>query len=437
MTSAVEIHLSAAHARESELLAACHIDGPRIGEHSDFFGIRVMGWALGMEEPVIAVEIRDGKNVIHRISMNVARPDVAAGWPDKHWAEQCGFDTVAGLLWVPLDFSLSVQAIFANGRREEIGTIAGRRQPARSSREPKLQPLMITTLGRTGSTWVTWLFAQHPQITAYRPFLFEPRVLSYWTEILSRTAAPASALQSVFATDLLRRSWWLTSEPDSQPSFGPLDPGIIHCLARANVDALSELCVSRIDDFYLRTAQLHGKTAPAFFAEKLMPRMSRDLAWELYPGAREIVLVRDFRDMVASIIAFNAKRKFLGFGREKFESDEDYITGCLLPDALDLLAAWKNRKAHTCLVRYEDIILKPRETLATTLAHLGLDAGDATIAAMIEHAANLVPEAEHHRTIADPARSVGRWRTDLPPQLREFCTRVFAHVLREFGYECD
>ena len=435
--SAVEIHLSASCRSESELLAGFHLDWPTTGEKSDFFGIRIMGWVLGLDEPVVAVEIMDGDNLLQRTSMNLSRPDVAASRPEQPWAAQCGFNTVAGLLWVPLEFVLSVQAVFADGRRDEIGTISGRRAPARGSYAPKLQPLMITTLGRTGSTWVAWLFSQHPQITAYRPFLFEPRVLSYWTEILRRTAAPSSALQSVFGTDLLRRTWWLNPEKDSEHSFALLDPEITESLLHSNVEALSDLCVSRIDDFYQRAAQLHGKREPAFFAEKLMPTMSRDLTWELYPDAREIVLVRDFRDMASSIFAFNAKRQTQGFGRARFASDADYITGCLLPDAHDLLTAWKKRKDRTCLVRYEDIILKPHETLATTLGDLGLHASDATITSMIEHAANIAPEADQHRTSADPARSIGRWRTDLSPELRELCTRTFAHVLGEFGYETD
>ena len=37
--------------------------------------------------------------------------------------------------------------------------------------------------------------------------------------------------------------------------------------------------------------------------------------WELYPRAREVILVRDFRDMVSSMFAFNAKRGFQGFRR--------------------------------------------------------------------------------------------------------------------------
>ena len=41
---------------------------------------------------------------------------------------------------------------------------------------------------------------------------------------------------------------------------------------------------------------------------------SAALTAELYPDAREVFLVRDFRDMVASIFAFNRKRGVRGFG---------------------------------------------------------------------------------------------------------------------------
>ena len=38
---------------------------------------------------------------------------------------------------------------------------------------------------------------------------------------------------------------------------------------------------------------------------------------ELYPRAKEIFLVRDFRDMARSIMAFDAKRGYAGFGRAR------------------------------------------------------------------------------------------------------------------------
>jgi len=433
----VEIDLAAGCAREPELLAGSHLDLPKLGTTSDFYGIRVMGWALGLDSPVVAVEFVEGSHVIHRTGMNLPRPDVAAHLPDHPGAASCGFSTVAGLLWVPVDFKISVQAIFPDGRREEFGRISGRRRPVRGSSPPRLQPLMITTLGRTGSTWVTHLLSQHPQIAAYRPFLFEPHVLSYWVEILRRIAAPGSALQSVFGADFVRREWWLAPDPGALPDLGSLDPEIQECLGRASVQALADLCLARIDDFYTRAGRIQGKDAPAFFAEKQMPAASRDIALELYPGAKEIILVRDPRDMTASIFAFNAKRNYAAFGRERFGTDEEYIAGGLRPDALDLLGAWKRRGKQAFLLRYEDTITRPEQTLAAVLTYLGLDAGAATIARMIEQARAHIPEAVQHRTTSDPALSIGRWRTDLSHVQRAACAQAFGEVLREFGYEAD
>ena len=37
---------------------------------------------------------------------------------------------------------------------------------------------------------------------------------------------------------------------------------------------------------------------------------------QLYPRAREIFLVRDPRDTLASMLAFNARRGFVDFGRD-------------------------------------------------------------------------------------------------------------------------
>jgi hypothetical protein len=42
-----------------------------------------------------------------------------------------------------------------------------------------------------------------------------------------------------------------------------------------------------------------------------VPRIARDL----YPRANEIFLVRDFRDLICLVLAFNEKRGTVEFGR--------------------------------------------------------------------------------------------------------------------------
>ena len=67
--------------------------------------------------------------------------------------------------------------------------------------------------------------------------------------------------------------------------------------------------------------------------------------WELYPHAKEVFLVRDFRDMALSILSFDERRGFAGFGRPEGATDEEYMRGVLAGMATDLQRA--GRRAAT------------------------------------------------------------------------------------------
>ena len=59
---------------------------------------------------------------------------------------------------------------------------------------------------------------------------------------------------------------------------------------------------------------------------------------------------------------------------------------------------------------------------------------------MIERVAQAAAETEreaqqYHRTSATGALSVGRWRHELPVDLRGACEEVFAEAFAAFGYE--
>ena len=168
------------------------------------------------------------------------------------------------------------------------------------------------------------------------------------------------------------------------------------------------------------------------FAEKSDLRAS-NLLTELYPGSRELFLVRDFRDMVSSILSFNAKRGVQGFGRGNATSDVDYVAS--LGDwANRLVRAWERRRDSAHLVRYEDLVLDTERALSELLAYLGVDSGTQTVAAVREALEGDLPELSAHATSEEPSASVGRWRTDLAPGLVEECERSLRPALDAFGY---
>jgi hypothetical protein len=192
-------------------------------------------------------------------------------------------------------------------------------------------------------------------------------------------------------------------------------------------------------------ARTQDQAAPVYFAEKhVWPTDLPALTWELYPRAKEIFLVRDFRDMARSIMAFDAKRGFAGFGRPDGASDEDYMRGELREMAHDIHKSWTTRRERAHLVRYEDLVLNPIETLTAILDYLELDSSRETVRHVLEAGSEQVlrlpgasfeaAEVQIHRTVADPRATIGRWRREGDNNFGALADEVFGDALAEFGY---
>src|SRR5919197_6623252 len=86
---------------------------------------------------------------------NVARPDIAERFAEIAGAERSGFRLDFNLLGLPAEAELAVHAAFP-GRRSIVGRLRVRRStlPAHAA---SLEPVLMHTLGRSGSTWLTKL----------------------------------------------------------------------------------------------------------------------------------------------------------------------------------------------------------------------------------------------------------------------------------------
>ena len=157
---------------------------------------------------------------------------------------------------------------------------------------------------------------------------------------------------------------------------------------------------------------------------------------ELYPGAGEVFLVRDFRDMIASMLAANERRGNERFGRTASDTDEQFVRR-FRRFAANLAASWKRRSARAHLVRYEDLLRQPRETVVGLIEHLGLEATDDALVRMIDSLGRREEALEGHITSTSPEASIGRWRRDLAPELRNVTEEVFGAALELFGYEAS
>src|SRR5262245_34515957 len=421
---------------DSERLWGFAIDDPVPGSQSEVWAIPLRGWVLGRMCAVVALELNLNNVLLRTTSIGLRRPDVAGAYPNASGAEVSGFGTGIGVLGTGPNFEFELEAVFADKSRMHLAVIRGQTQPLQTTFHPKLQPLMVTTLGRTGGTWLMHLLSRHPHIVTNRAYPYETFAASYWMHMLKVLSEPANHRQSSHPGTFFSNAWSIGHNPfyadplttQTQPSMRAL----YHWFGRTYVEQLAGFCQSSIEAYYQHISDIQGQTAALFFLEKYQPWHIPRMLWELYSAPREIFLVRDFRDMVCSVLAFNQKRGYAGFGREKFNSDEDWIRN-LRVGMLLLLKSWKTRCASGRLLRYEDLILRPREALTSLLAYAELDCSPSVVDRIIQTASET--ELRQHRTTEDPADSMGRWRRELTKSQVAACEEAFGDVLLAFGYD--
>ena len=286
-------------------VAALDQEDERLGTYT----FELEGFILGRNSPVVAINVVDNGRLLQKIQTGVNRPDVAARRPNIPHAPSSGFHTRISSLCFQPEFRVNLRAVFENGFEATIGSLEGRRPPLRTNFEPELQPLMVTMLGRSGSTLLLHMLASHPQIVAYKPFTAEARVASYWKDVLLALASPGSYVNQISPFGPLIDHWWVGDGAPGIPATR--DEPTEGWLDACGIEAITAMCQSRVDAFY---KQISSDTKPdaLYFAEKSPPGAGNPLPSlqdEIYEKPREVVLVRDFRDMICSMRAYSAKMR--------------------------------------------------------------------------------------------------------------------------------
>src|SRR5688500_1062238 len=172
-------------------------------------------------------------------------------------------------------------------------------------------------------------------------------------------------------------------------------------MGREYIEDLARFCQRSAEETYLRIAAGQSQSDVKYMAEKHRADNLPWLVWELYPMAREIFLVRDFRDVYSSMLAFNQKFGRRAFGPSHIETDEEFATFLRNSTIRNLSRSWPKRQDRAHLIRYEDLITRPQETLRAVLDYLELDASNAIMNGMLERASAENPEMKRHLTSSD------------------------------------
>ena len=423
-----EVTLTPVH---PERLADRDLDHPRLDvtppeNTSDIYALKVGGWAIGKRQPVTHFELMHRGVILERVPALPGDDELAGK-----------IELAVSSLDLPYTFSVAVRAVLEDQTRARIATLSGTRVPIPGAPGPGPSPVLVTTIGRSGSTAVTILLCHHPDFAGYTPWDTETRVVSYWTAVLRGLARPASyerQLQQPGGPGWV--NWWVgAGQPN--PEIPRNDPALPF-LGREGVEAMAAFCRSQIGRVASSLAAVSGKPGARYFVEKAQidrVRSVAEVSEELDPRAREIVLVRDLRDVACSMLAYSRRTGVQGFGPQPDSPIEDTIRWLSETNAINLVEYVEHRGAHAHLLRYEDLITRPEAALTDALEYIGADARTQTVAEML---ARLGAEGDRravHATTDSAQNSIGRWRHELDADQQALAEHHLRPYLDALGYE--
>src|SRR5438067_875588 len=379
---------------------------------------RVRGWVCDPERPgeALWVTIRVNDREVARCSADRHRSDLRQRIGDGNH-EFC-FDFEPPLS-VFEEFAIEV-AVAGSTELLQGGTkILPAPQLAKTPGQ--LIPILLTSTGRAGTTLLMHEFLRHPEILVAGSYPFEMKLINYYAAAFRALAGNEDRVHSTDPDHMFaeQNRKLIGHNPCNSPGHHGFarDRGAFERFFENTIpERLATVFRDLILEYYALVRSDGDKPAPLFFAEKsALDDAPRQAARRFFGEIREVVLVRDPRDLMCSAMSFWGYSgpdalKMLGETLPQLEAIHDAVT----PD--------------TFFLRYEDLIEHPAAARSALYRFIGIDPGGGDF---IDADTDLF---RAHGTSRDPAASIGRWRTDLSNDEIAACDKSFASFMERFGY---
>jgi hypothetical protein len=392
------------------------------------------GWIVGARDKINKVEVFI--NGLHSLSLPVVEPrkDIAKRFPGNPAGEIIGFDVPFNQALLPNNFEISFYTDTAFKRGIHLARLSGE-NPFRFTFSPAMKPVFLTSLGRSGSTIVLAAIASHPEVVAFQPFDVEARYSLYWLQLALTLCAPKGWISPMITGDFQDPAWVFGDNVDPNMSHQFL-PKLPAWFFDGYPKRSFEFCMESLEKHYRELSEVSGKTSAVYFCEKMPAHLETLRLLDLIPSGKEVILVRDFRDVLCSILEFNKKRGYAAFGRESFPSDEQYVKESLAYMAHQIYKCWKLREETSFLLKYEYFMTQPDQALKQLFQYLEIDDSRVAVDYVRKQMESISPKRQKfHKTSKSAEDSIQRYRKRLPPELIDVCNLSFREPLKGMGYE--
>ena len=384
----------------------------------------IAGWVADPAAPDrrITLEVLVGGEIVGRAVADRARPDLArhGGFGDGNHGFLHYFDRP---LPMTRAFNIAVRDA-ATGALMPGGAFSLPPEPIAPVRGlpavPTLTPVLVTSAGRSGSTLLMGRLRQHPDIIVADQPPFEMKQATYYAKAFDVLTSPGNRERSLAPEKIYDDPFTLGFNPYHHLDFESVfpDPGALYEFQRTTAASILAAAFADIlNRFYVGLGAAQRKPGAGCFAEKCsIYDPTRAFVRAVAPGTKEIVLVRDPRDLFLSYRAF-------------WHTTPEY-THQVLRSLRNALAAIAAAPSPLVLpVRYEDLVTDAAATMKRIGAFLGLDQG------LTARGPGETALFAGHGTAGAPERSIGRWREELPAEEGVAMTHEFGNMLEAFGYE--
>jgi hypothetical protein len=395
-----------------------HLDSPSTQDSAHAL-LTASGWVASESEPIeeIFLACRGRKLETAKIS---ARPDVEQAYPGSRHV--VGFDINV----LPIAFGegepLKIELKCAGGRQTTLFEIelayVDRLMPV----DAGITFAPIVGLPRSGTTLLAELLHSSPLVLGSGEYPYENRLGLHLAVEWFDGLQPWSHVRRVDRSAL-------TVDPNYATIRDILRMGESDAATRAQ---LFELYRASRDECRGRIARLYRLAAPRpagrLIVEKIGLSIGLGLLAELAGPIKPIFLIRDPRDVLVSMRAFNARRGVYEF-HEQYANNYSEMLFHTSFDLFHLVDLYDRQRGDKLLVRYEDLVERPQATLGAILAYLGIAA--ATAGSTSDSMSGIPSE---HVTAASVGGSVGRWKSELSPSEAAHANWVLRAFLARFGY---